>query len=116
MKGPFDLEGPEHGPEAGGAPRKLVLLLHGLGADGNDLIGLAPHWAKALPTAVFVSPNAPFPCDMALRTRRGSMPRRTSNAETVSGPVSSCGSPFSRMVTGDSSDCNPLAAGALTCL
>lgn len=65
MKGPFDLEGPEHGPEAGGAPKKLVLLLHGLGADGNDLIGLAPHWAKALPTSVFVSPNAPFPCDMA---------------------------------------------------
>lgn len=65
MKGPFDLEGPEFGPEAGGAPKKLVLLLHGLGADGNDLIGLAPHWAKALPTAVFVSPNAPFPCDMA---------------------------------------------------
>lgn len=65
MKGPFDLEGPEFGPEAGGAPTKLVLLLHGLGADGNDLIGLAPHWAKALPTAAFVSPNAPFPCDMA---------------------------------------------------
>ncbi len=65
MKGPFDLEGPEFGPEEGGAPKKLVLLLHGLGADGNDLIGLAPHWAKALPNSVFVSPNAPFPCDMA---------------------------------------------------
>lgn len=65
MKGPFDLEGPEFGPADGGAPKKLVLLLHGLGADGNDLIGLAPHWAKLLPSAVFVSPNAPFPCDMA---------------------------------------------------
>jgi phospholipase/carboxylesterase len=40
-------------------------LLHGLGADGNDLIGLAPHWAPLLPTAEFLSPNAPFPCDMA---------------------------------------------------
>jgi phospholipase/carboxylesterase len=40
-------------------------LLHGLGADGNDLIGLAPYWAPLLPTAEFVSPNAPFPCDMA---------------------------------------------------
>ena len=36
-----------------------------LGADGNDLIGLAPYWAPLLPDAEFVSPNAPFPCDMA---------------------------------------------------
>jgi phospholipase/carboxylesterase len=40
-------------------------LLHGLGADGNDLIGLAPYWAPLLPTTEFLSPNAPFPCDMA---------------------------------------------------
>jgi phospholipase/carboxylesterase len=65
MKRPFDLEGPEHGPASGGKPKKLVLLLHGLGADGNDLIGLAPHLERLLPEAVFVSPNAPFPCDMA---------------------------------------------------
>jgi phospholipase/carboxylesterase len=65
MKGPFDLEGPEQAPAAGGKPRKLVLLLHGLGSDGNDLIGLAPHFARVLPAAAFVSPNAPFPCDMA---------------------------------------------------
>ena len=39
--------------------------LHGLGADGQDLIGIAPHWAQVLPNAAFVSPNAPFPCDMA---------------------------------------------------
>lgn len=65
MKSPFDLEGPEFGPAAGGKPGKLVLLLHGLGADGNDLISLAPHWARLLPGAVFVSPHAPFPCDMA---------------------------------------------------
>jgi phospholipase/carboxylesterase len=43
----------------------LVILLHGLGADGNDLIGLAPYWARLLPEAEFLSPNAPFPCDMA---------------------------------------------------
>jgi len=29
------------------------------------LIGLAPYWAPLLPTAEFLSPNAPFPCDMA---------------------------------------------------
>ncbi|MFZ3234034.1 MAG: prolyl oligopeptidase family serine peptidase [Stellaceae bacterium] len=59
------LSGPSRPPAAGGQPKQLVILLHGLGADGNDLIGLAPHWAPFLPQAEFVSPNAPFPCDMA---------------------------------------------------
>ena len=36
------LDGPSFGPHAGGAPGHLVILLHGYGADGNDLIGLAP--------------------------------------------------------------------------
>ena len=61
----FDLDGPRFGPAAGGGARQLVVLLHGLGADGNDLIGLAPHLARGLPDAAFVAPNAPFPCDMA---------------------------------------------------
>jgi phospholipase/carboxylesterase len=65
MAGFFDLDGPRFGPAAGGAAQQLVILLHGLGADGQDLIGIAPHWAQALPNAAFVSPNAPFPCDMA---------------------------------------------------
>jgi phospholipase/carboxylesterase len=59
------LSGPSRPPAAGGKPSRLVILLHGLGADGNDLIGLAPYWARLLPTAEFLSPNAPFPCDMA---------------------------------------------------
>jgi len=59
------LSGPSHPPHSGGAAKRLVILLHGLGADGNDLIGLAPYWAPLLPDAEFVSPNAPFPCDMA---------------------------------------------------
>jgi phospholipase/carboxylesterase len=59
------LSGPSFGPAAGGKPRRLVLLLHGLGADGNDLIGLAPYWAPHLPDTEFLSPNAPFPCDFA---------------------------------------------------
>ena len=65
MAGFFDLDGPRFGPAAGGAAQQLVILLHGLGADGQDLIGIAPHWAQVLPNAAFVSPNAPFPCDMA---------------------------------------------------
>jgi phospholipase/carboxylesterase len=59
------LSGPSHPPHSGGDPRRLVILLHGLGADGNDLLGLAPYWAPALPDAEFLAPNAPFPCDMA---------------------------------------------------
>ena len=59
------LEGPGQPPRAGGKPKSLVVLLHGLGADGNDLISLAPYWAPLLPSTEFVSPNAPFPCDMA---------------------------------------------------
>src|SRR3954447_5326903 len=59
------LSGPSRPPLAGGKPRKLVILLHGLCADGNDLIGLQQYWGRLLPGAEFVSPNAPFPCDMA---------------------------------------------------
>jgi phospholipase/carboxylesterase len=59
------LTGCSFGPAAGGPPTALVALLHGLGADANDLIALAPALARTLPRALFVSPNAPHPCDMA---------------------------------------------------
>lgn len=55
------LSGPTLGPKAGGRPKKLVVLLHGVAADGQDLIGLAPYWAENLPTAMFVAPNGPEP-------------------------------------------------------
>lgn len=48
---------------ASGKSEQLVILCHGYGADGNDLIGLAPHWQKLLPNADFISPNAPQRCD-----------------------------------------------------
>jgi phospholipase/carboxylesterase len=51
-------------PAAGGRARELVVLLHGYGADGRDLLGLAPYWARVLPHAEFVAPDAPFPCEM----------------------------------------------------
>lgn len=59
------LEGPSLEPTAGGAPRQLVILLHGVGSDGTDMIGLAPLFSQALPHAAFVAPNAPYPFDMA---------------------------------------------------
>jgi len=61
----FDLDGPRLAPASGQAPKQLVVLLHGVGADGNDLISLAPYVAQVLPDAAFVSPHAPFPYDMA---------------------------------------------------
>jgi phospholipase/carboxylesterase len=54
----------EHKPESGKKPEQLVMLLHGLGSNGQDLISLAPFWAKYLPNAIFISPDAPFRCDM----------------------------------------------------
>ena len=39
------IDGPRLPPAAGGAPRSLVVFLHGYGADGNDLIGLGREWA-----------------------------------------------------------------------
>jgi len=60
-----ELDGPRLPPRSGKPARQLVVLLHGVGADGADLIGLAPTLAETLPDAAFVAPDAPFPCDMA---------------------------------------------------
>ena len=49
-------------PPARGQATHLVVLCHGYGADGNDLIGLAPHWQRTMPTVTFVAPNAPERC------------------------------------------------------
>jgi phospholipase/carboxylesterase len=59
------LSGPRVAPRSGGAARQLIVLLHGVGADGDDLIGLAPALAPYLPDAAFVAPNGPEPCEMA---------------------------------------------------
>jgi phospholipase/carboxylesterase len=58
-----NLEGPSFGPHNGGKPGHLVILLHGYGADGNDLIGLAPVLAPLMPDVVFHAPNAPQRCE-----------------------------------------------------
>jgi phospholipase/carboxylesterase len=52
-------------PASGGKPESLCVLLHGLGADGADLIGMVPAIASLLPQTHFVAPDAPFPCDMS---------------------------------------------------
>lgn len=46
-------------PASGGKPKQIVLLLHGFGSNGADMIALAPHWQALLPDALFLAPNAP---------------------------------------------------------
>lgn len=41
----------------------LVILLHGVGSNGEDLAGLGAHWASDLPDVTFCSPNAPYRFD-----------------------------------------------------
>src|SRR5271166_1327905 len=53
------IDGPRLAPASGGAAKQLVILLHGYGADGNDLIGLGEAWESYLPDAAFISPHAP---------------------------------------------------------
>ena len=58
-----ELNGPRLEPRAGAAAaRRLVVFLHGYGADGNDLIEIGRAWQPLLPDAAFVSPHAPEPC------------------------------------------------------
>ncbi|WP_193334447.1 alpha/beta hydrolase [Devosia beringensis] len=57
------LSGPMLLPASGTQPKQAVVLLHGYGSDGNDLIGLVPYWRDTLPDALFVAPNGPAPCD-----------------------------------------------------
>jgi phospholipase/carboxylesterase len=52
------LVGPRIEPR-GGRASALVVLLHGYGANGDDLIALGDGWRRSLPDAAFVAPNAP---------------------------------------------------------
>ena len=38
----------------------LVILLHGVGSNGQDMMVLADAWRPSLPGVVFVGPDAPF--------------------------------------------------------
>ena len=47
---------------ASGRARSMVVFVHGYGADGADLLGLADPLAPHLPDTVFVAPDAPESC------------------------------------------------------
>jgi phospholipase/carboxylesterase len=55
-------------PALSGPARALVMLLHGYGADGDDLIEIASAWRQGAPAAfadiAFAAPHAPDPCGM----------------------------------------------------
>jgi phospholipase/carboxylesterase len=59
-----NLNGPRLEPR-GGQAKRLVVFLHGYGADGNDLIEIGRAWQGLLPDTAFVSPHAPRPCGQA---------------------------------------------------
>lgn len=46
-------------------PDSLVIMLHGVGANGEDLLGLGQMWRDYFPATAFISPDAPQPYDMA---------------------------------------------------
>lgn len=58
------IDGPRIAPPSGRV-RRLVVFLHGYGADGNDLIEIGRQWRGLLPDTAFVAPHAPEPCAMA---------------------------------------------------
>jgi phospholipase/carboxylesterase len=55
-----DLQGAYLEPLAGGKPRSLVVMCHGLHAGGSQLSRVAEFWRGALPMAGFAIPEAPW--------------------------------------------------------
>ena len=60
-----EIDGPRLEPQSRRPARRLVVLLHGYGADGNDLIEIGRVWQALLPDAAFVAPHAPRSCGQA---------------------------------------------------
>lgn len=56
------LHSERRGPASGGKPHSAVVFVHGYGADGSDLLGLADPLAPHLPDTVFFAPDAPERC------------------------------------------------------
>lgn len=41
--------------------KRIILFLHGYGANGEDLLTIGRHWQDSLPHTLFIAPNAPYP-------------------------------------------------------
>ena len=57
-----EIKGPKLEPESGHIKR-VVLIFHGYGADGRDLIDIARIWKEEIPDTLFIAPDAPIVCD-----------------------------------------------------
>ena len=64
-------------PYQGKIIKQVIVLLHGYGSNGRDLISLAPYWKQSAPNAAFVSPDAPFPCETGIGYQWFSLAPRT---------------------------------------
>lgn len=53
------LSGPEIKPANGGKPKKIMIMLHGVGANGDNLISLANFFQTDFPDMLFIAPNGP---------------------------------------------------------
>ncbi|MBS0271474.1 MAG: prepilin peptidase [Proteobacteria bacterium] len=56
--------GPSLQPFSGSQPKSIVVLIHGYGADGDDLLALGKSWASLLPDTLFIAPHGPSVCEM----------------------------------------------------
>jgi phospholipase/carboxylesterase len=53
------LNGPAQKPLSGSKPKSICIMLHGVGADGDNLIGLASAFSNEFPDTFFIAPNGP---------------------------------------------------------
>ena len=64
MKSFGPLSGIYTAPARGGTPSSLIVIMHGWGADAQDLADLAYPMSLRFPGAAFFVPNAPEVCSM----------------------------------------------------
>ena len=76
-------------PLSGAPPRHIVLLLHGYGSSGADLITMAPHWRQSLPDTLFLAPNAPQHCGAGFQwwPLHGFTPQALATGATLAAPA-----------------------------
>ena len=82
MKTFGDLTGHFNAPARGGAASSLIVVMHGWGADADDLADLAYPMSLRFPGAAFFVPNAPDPCSVNPAGRQW-----FDLADTADGPV-----------------------------
>lgn len=57
------LKGPGLLPHSKGKAKKLVVLFHGYGSNGKDLLDLARYWSPLMPDTEFLAPHGPDVCE-----------------------------------------------------